>query len=202
MMRRYHLQLDARMFDFKDFYSTIGANLPNNATIAEVGVAGGASACFLAEQLLNLGKNFQFYWIDSLAYGQSNQLNEILKVVCRADLANNVEVLPMDSLQAAVRFPDGHFDFVFLDSSHTYEMTKAEIRLWYPKLKEGGILAGHDYHGHEQVRDAVNVVVPKLVIRDAIPNKQYEPERVLNVEATEQGCGVWWFQSKFYVKIN
>lgn len=199
----YYQQLDGRMFDFAAFYSAMVDRLPNEVVLAEVGVAGCASACFLAEQMLNRRRlSFKFYWIDSLDYGQSNQLNDILKVVCRAGLADYVEVLPMDSLHAAARFPDEHFDFVFLDSSHKYEMTKAEIRLWYPKLKEGGILAGHDYKGTKEVQDAVDVVVPKLVIRDPVPNKQYHPEPVLVVEDTAQGYGVWWFQRKFYVKIN
>eukprot|EP00239_Pterosperma_sp_CCMP1384_P002466 CAMPEP_0197850282 /NCGR_PEP_ID=MMETSP1438-20131217/14881_1 /TAXON_ID=1461541 /ORGANISM="Pterosperma sp., Strain CCMP1384" /LENGTH=330 /DNA_ID=CAMNT_0043463367 /DNA_START=422 /DNA_END=1411 /DNA_ORIENTATION=+ len=42
-------------------------------------------------------------------------------------------------------FADDYFDFIYLDGLHTYAGVKTDIRVWWPKLKEGGILAGHDY---------------------------------------------------------
>lgn len=36
-------------------------------------------------------------------------------------------------------------DFVYLDGSHEFAHVVEEMRIVYPKLKEGGILAGHDY---------------------------------------------------------
>jgi hypothetical protein len=33
----------------------------------------------------------------------------------------------------------------FLDTSHTYEDTKAELAAWIPKLHPEGLLCGHDY---------------------------------------------------------
>jgi Methyltransferase domain len=44
-------------------------------------------------------------------------------------------------------FPDGYFDFVYVDGyAHTGEENGATIRNWYPKVARGGILAGDDYH--------------------------------------------------------
>ena len=37
------------------------------------------------------------------------------------------------------------FDFAYLDGNHHYEYVLAEIAIIYQKIKEGGILAGHDY---------------------------------------------------------
>lgn len=45
-------------------------------------------------------------------------------------------------------FPDGHSDFIYLDGDHSYEGVKAEIPLFWEKIKSGGILAGHDYCNH------------------------------------------------------
>lgn len=42
-------------------------------------------------------------------------------------------------------YPDGHFDFVYLDGSHTHDAVKSEMPLWWKKVRSGGILAGHDY---------------------------------------------------------
>jgi hypothetical protein len=47
--------------------------------------------------------------------------------------------------QAAARFADESLDFVYLDANHSYPAVRADLRAWYPKLKVGGILAGHDY---------------------------------------------------------
>lgn len=47
-------------------------------------------------------------------------------------------------------------DFVYIDSSHTYQETLAEIEAWWPTLSPGGILAGHDYCNGLEVQKAVN----------------------------------------------
>jgi len=42
-------------------------------------------------------------------------------------------------------YTDGHFDFVYLDGSHTHDAVTSEMPLWWKKVAPGGILAGHDY---------------------------------------------------------
>ena len=36
-------------------------------------------------------------------------------------------------------------DFVYVDGNHAYDFVKEDIKLYYPKLKIGGVLGGHDY---------------------------------------------------------
>ncbi len=36
------------------------------------------------------------------------------------------------------------FDIVFIDALHDYESVKQDIGLWWPKVRVGGILSGHD----------------------------------------------------------
>lgn len=201
-MREYHKTMDKRMFDFPGFYQRIAEQLPDKALLAEVGVADGSSAVFLAEAMLNLGKSFKFHWIDSMAYGGSGQIQTLVRQIGNAEIGSLVELHYIDSLNGSCRFPNQHFDFVFIDASHLFEETKADIRLWYRKVKEDGILAGHDYHGAPEVKQAVDIVIPKLVIREPTPDRQYEPELVLHVEQTDSQFGVWWVQSKYYVRLN
>lgn len=47
-------------------------------------------------------------------------------------------------------------DFVYIDGNHTYEYVKKDIELWYPKVKNKGILGGHDYT--ERFPDVVRAV--------------------------------------------
>ncbi len=49
------------------------------------------------------------------------------------------------SNQAADLFPDNSLDFVYIDGNHAYEYVKMDLEIWWPKLKVGGIFAGHDY---------------------------------------------------------
>ncbi|MBC8233053.1 class I SAM-dependent methyltransferase [bacterium] len=46
----------------------------------------------------------------------------------------------------------GEFDFVYIDACHS--MTEQDIECWYPLVKSGGILGGHDYN-----MDGVSVAV-------------------------------------------
>ena len=51
-------------------------------------------------------------------------------------------------------FNDGELDFIFVDAGHEYEDVKADIQAWYPKIKKGGYMIGHDVN-QTQVRRAV-----------------------------------------------
>ncbi len=64
-----------------------------------------------------------------------------------------------DSAEVAASFPDGHFDFVYIDDDHSLSGALRSIRAWLPKLRRGGILGGHDHAEIQEVRQAVEVAV-------------------------------------------
>lgn len=176
------------MFDFVSYYNDIAAMLPDNCNIAEVGVADGASAIFLAERLADLGKTFHYRLIDNLDYGRAKQFKTIMDNVYKSGMWKFIDVLPIDSLNASLEYPDEYFDFVFIDSGHTFELTKAEIRLWYHKIKNGGILAGHDYNNGEW---GVKLAVDEVI-------KDYDK---IIVDTTE-GYGVWSVQKSPLIQLR
>ena len=49
------------------------------------------------------------------------------------------------SKEASLLFQNNSLDFVHIDANHSYESTKEDIELWYPKIKNGGIFSIHDY---------------------------------------------------------
>lgn len=53
-------------------------------------------------------------------------------------------------------FKDGDLDFVFIDGLHTYEQVSKDCENYWPKLKSGGIMIGHDFSRIQGVNDAVN----------------------------------------------
>jgi hypothetical protein len=46
---------------------------------------------------------------------------------------------------ASSMFEDNSLDFVYIDANHAYDYVVQDINLWYPKVKIGGYLCGHDY---------------------------------------------------------
>lgn len=73
----------------------------------------------------------------------------------------------MDSVKAAEAFSDGSLDFVFIDADHSYDGVCRDIEAWYPKVKDGGLLCGHDYANKGdpcgmEVKRAVDELAVKL----------------------------------------
>lgn len=195
------------MFDFADFYDRIAKGIPNNCVLCEVGVANGDSALSLARKLHELGKNFKLYMVDNMDYGQYIQMGTIYTNIIDSGLGKFIEVMPYDSLTASELFNDGYLDFCYIDSSHLYEETRDSIRAWYAKVKDGGILAGHDYDGHLEVRKAVDELIPTTITREPIVHDsgdidEFEPEQFLMTEDTVNGYGLWWCKKDFYKKLN
>ena len=51
----------------------------------------------------------------------------------------------MTSVDASKIIEDNSIDFIYIDANHIDVAT--DLKCWFPKLKEGGIIAGHDYGG-------------------------------------------------------
>jgi len=49
------------------------------------------------------------------------------------------------SVDMAAQIPDNSLELVYLDGAHYYSGVLADLKAYYPKLKPGGIMAGHDY---------------------------------------------------------
>lgn len=51
----------------------------------------------------------------------------------------------LTSKEAANLLPDRSLDFCYIDADHSYEAVRDDLRTWFPKIKPGGLLCGHDY---------------------------------------------------------
>lgn len=70
-----------------------------------------------------------------------------------------VTVLQGISWEMADRVKDGSLDFIFIDACHEYESVVKDIRAWTPKLKDRGMISGHDCN-YEGVLKAINELIP------------------------------------------
>jgi lipopolysaccharide biosynthesis glycosyltransferase len=54
-------------------------------------------------------------------------------------------ILRSFSAEASEQFRDNSLDFVFIDANHDFEHCSEDLRLWWPEIREGGVMAGHDF---------------------------------------------------------
>jgi hypothetical protein len=59
-------------------------------------------------------------------------------------IGDRAEIIRKPSLVAVNSFNDNSLDFVYLDGDHSRENVSKEILAWFPKVKVGGLLGGHD----------------------------------------------------------
>ena len=138
--------------DFADVYENAVKAAPSGGKLVEVGSYQGQSAILMARLIQRSGKPLRFTCVDH--FGGSDEHTSRQRADLRAKfdanlekygVAHTIQVLPMASVEAAATFADESLDFVFLDASHDEENVRQDIEAWLPKVKPGGILAGHDF---------------------------------------------------------
>lgn len=64
-----------------------------------------------------------------------------------AAFSERLVMVVADSVVAATLLPDYAFDFIFIDADHRYQCVRADLLAYLPKLRRGGVIAGHDCEG-------------------------------------------------------
>jgi hypothetical protein len=109
---------------------------------------------------------------------------------------------------AANLFTDESLDFAYIDANHTYEAVLDDIALWYPKVKSGGILAGHDYVKLKYDESVKNI--PLMLWNDETPDESYYAgmfgvnpavdefvkKEGYELNVTDEFLGTWWIIKK------
>jgi cephalosporin hydroxylase len=149
-------------FDYEACFQLAIKSCPENGKIVELGCWKGKSSSFLITEAFNSGKKIDISFIDTWA-GSSEHTDPASELFDKElaedpdhiynifiDNINKVEypknILRMDTFEASKLFDDNSLDFVYIDTAHEYEHVAKEILAWYPKVKVGGYLAGHDIY--------------------------------------------------------
>ena len=70
--------------------------------------------------------------------------------------SNIIKAIRQKSVEAAKQYENNSIDLVWIDAGHSYEEVKEDIKAWYPKVRYGGLIAGHDFAiNHDVSRDGV-----------------------------------------------
>lgn len=88
-----------------------------------------------------------------LSGDQSIQMFEEFRVNVR-DLIDAGIVVPIWIGREEAGILEVEPDMVFVDGDHSYEGAKRDIETWWPRLKDGGLLCGHDA-GHPPLMQAL-----------------------------------------------
>jgi hypothetical protein len=79
----------------------------------------------------------------------------------------------------ALREIGGAIDFVYIDADHSYEGVHRDLCTWYEKVRNGGIIGGHDY-GHVNFPGVARAI-------DEFFGR-------LGWKIRTEGEGVWWVE--------
>ena len=74
-------------------------------------------------------------------------------------MPRHCEFYRLESVLAAGLFQEETLDFVFIDANHW--KCAEDIEAWWPKVKQGGVLAGDDYVQIHEGKAAVDAAFPR-----------------------------------------
>jgi hypothetical protein len=145
-------------FDYQDIYDEQVARARSGAIFVEIGAYLGRSTAYLAARIKQSRKRIRLYVVDLWDGWFWNDDRQAVPMQAGADvfwhfmrnmrsdgLDQMICPLKMSSDKAALLFPPGSLDFVFVDGDHGYAAVKRDLTNWFPLVKAGGTLAGHDY---------------------------------------------------------
>jgi hypothetical protein len=146
----------------EDCLSKIIPGVADSGVMVEVGV-------LKASNLLALAKRFpmmKFIGIDSYeaytdplhggytitAEMSAANLETARRRIAKSEAASRIELRVVRSDLAATEMEDCSVDLVYLDKNFTFAEQLDDVSQWYPKVRAGGILAGHEAYTPEVVR--------------------------------------------------
>ena len=125
----------------------------------EIGTYKGRSAAYMMHRILQSGKDIGFITVDPFD-GSGDKYSKYPREIYQ-DFSQGIKALGIKvvhlvgrSQDLAPYLADGSLAFVFVDGSHDYQDVKADLEAYLPKVKPGGILAGHDLQ-YQDVKRAV-----------------------------------------------
>lgn len=135
----------------------------------EIGTHRGDFAC----ELLNKWKGVLYCidpWLpgyddeDSASHGDREADFEKTKTILDR-FRSRVGIIRETSVDASKRFGDNCLDFVYVDGCHLTEHVYQDLSVWWPKIRLGGILAGHDFVSPGKDNDRSQALVQPAVFR-------------------------------------
>ncbi|HAH37108.1 MAG TPA: class I SAM-dependent methyltransferase [Algoriphagus sp.] len=117
--------------------------LPKGGVVAELGVDQGG----FSEKILKINQPKTLHLVDLWGteryhLGKRKEVEEkFSKEISKGEVCIHIGY----STEVVQKFEKDTFDWIYIDTNHSYATTKQELELWSSKVKPDGIIAGHDY---------------------------------------------------------
>jgi predicted O-methyltransferase YrrM len=147
-------------FNYGDLLETLVNKIPDNGIFVEGGAFLGKSSsylCDLAKDRINI------YIVDTWKGSEEHELpkgTDLYEIFLENMGDRKFTPIRKESIEASKDFEDESCDVVFIDMDHSYEAVKQDLIHWFPKVKKGGYIAGHDIDW-PGVLKAINEFFPK-----------------------------------------
>jgi predicted O-methyltransferase YrrM len=143
-------------FDFQEIYDEAISEAKDGDKFLEIGCYMGKSTSYLLQKIKDSGKKIDVYVIDlfdTSSIFQSEQYPSLNGRNLEDIFDENMKTLDLHPIKVKGnskdlfdKFENDFFSMIFIDGSHDYSSVKNDMVFYYPKLKEGGIFAGHDFN--------------------------------------------------------
>lgn len=157
-------------FNYEKIFDRAVNSANQKSNFLEIGCFLGKSTKYLCDKIKSSNKEIDLYVIDLFVAQEiecrsldlENPIDYLKEGTDILDIFKNnlsgydINIYKGDSKVLFNKFKDDFFDFIFIDGNHEYEYVKSDLSNFYPKLKSGGIFAGHDYTEDCGVPIAVN----------------------------------------------
>jgi predicted O-methyltransferase YrrM len=153
-MNHFYENIGEDYFTYPNLYAKMVEEAKSPSHFVEIGCWKGRSAAFMGVEIHNSGKQIKFDCIDHWDIDGGMELF----IENTKPVSHIVTPISSDSVKGAELYEDESLDFVFIDAGHLYHEVTADMNAWYPKVKSGGVFAGHDYWpgSWDTVKNAVN----------------------------------------------
>jgi predicted O-methyltransferase YrrM len=139
-----------------EWLAELASRVPRKGVIVEIGSYKGQSGAYLAAGAKEGVTTFLIDLWDRTKQNlvspenryalSSAQFMEIaIKNLKELGLYKNIVLLKGLSVDFASTWGDMGIDLLFIDGDHSYEGIKSDYEAWYPHVKDGGVVAFHDY---------------------------------------------------------
>lgn len=117
--------------------------LPKNGVVAELGVDHGE----FSQKILEINQPSKLHLVDVWKSDRYPEklFHEVSRKFQSEIKTGKVEINRGLSTEVVNQFPNFYFDWVYIDTAHSYSLTKAELEAYHSKMKPEGIISGHDF---------------------------------------------------------
>lgn len=118
--------------------------LPKNSIGVELGVDHGDFSALILQHALPSKLHLIDKWGDESRYHDG--LRDLVKNKFKEEIAEDKIILNIGySTDELKKIDNNYFDWAYLDTVHDYDCTKQELILLADKVKDDGIICGHDF---------------------------------------------------------